>query len=126
MAARDASVHTVVDVPAMLGVLFDAMETETSLQVEAGDMRRSRRLTESYEHLTVPQVLMPPTTASLAPLARVHSPLWRIRDCETYGQVHYKQGNWSRGPEAGRRPGSPARATVLSAAMTMALRWRAT
>ncbi|KAB7831350.1 ABC1 kinase family protein, partial [Streptomyces mobaraensis] len=61
----------VVDVPAMLEVLFDAMEAETDFRVEAANMRRARQLTEAYEHLTVPRVLMPPTrrvlVQSLAP-----------------------------------------------------------
>ncbi|MER5784293.1 AarF/UbiB family protein [Streptomyces mobaraensis] len=61
----------VVDVPAMLDVLFDAMETETDFRAEAANMRRARQLTEPYEHLTVPRVLMPPTrrvlVQSLAP-----------------------------------------------------------
>ncbi|MGI5335949.1 ABC1 kinase family protein [Streptomyces sp. CA-181903] len=61
----------VVDVPAMLDVLFDAMEAETDFRVEASNMRQARRLTEGYEHLTVPRVLMEPTrrvlVQSLAP-----------------------------------------------------------
>ncbi|EME97476.1 2-polyprenylphenol 6-hydroxylase [Streptomyces mobaraensis NBRC 13819 = DSM 40847] len=52
-------------------VLFDAMEAETDFRVEAANMRRARQLTQPYEHLTVPRVLMPPTrrvlVQSLAP-----------------------------------------------------------
>ncbi|MFJ2178982.1 ABC1 kinase family protein [Streptomyces sp. NPDC087851] len=62
---------TVIDVPAMLGVLFDAMEGESDFRKEAGNMRRAHRLTEGFKHLTVPQVLIAPTrrvlVQSLAP-----------------------------------------------------------
>ncbi len=62
---------TVVDVPAMLGVLFDAMQDESDFRREAGNMRHGLRLTQEFEHLTVPRVLLSPTrrvlVQSLAP-----------------------------------------------------------
>ncbi|MEV6419916.1 AarF/UbiB family protein [Streptomyces sp. NPDC051662] len=62
---------TVIDLPAMLAVLFDAMEGETDFRKEAANMRRARRLTEDFTHLTVPRVLSEPTPRvliqSLAP-----------------------------------------------------------
>ena len=61
----------VVDLPAMLGVLFDAMEGESDFRREAAHMRTARRLTEGFKHLTVPLVLADPTrrvlVQSLAP-----------------------------------------------------------
>lgn len=62
---------TVIDVPAMLAVLFDAMEGESDFRKEAAHMRTARRLTEDFKHLTVPDVLLEPTrrvlVQSLAP-----------------------------------------------------------
>ncbi|MFG2227640.1 ABC1 kinase family protein [Streptomyces sp. NPDC048644] len=62
---------TVIDLPAMLGVLFDAMEGESDFRKEAAHMRIALRLTEDVKHLTVPLVLLDPTrrvlVQSLAP-----------------------------------------------------------
>ncbi|MFD5918773.1 ABC1 kinase family protein [Kitasatospora sp. NPDC058201] len=62
---------TVIDLPAMLGVLFDAMAGESDFRKEAANMRIALRLTEDIEHLTVPLVLLDPTrrvlVQSLAP-----------------------------------------------------------
>ncbi|MGW6239439.1 ABC1 kinase family protein [Streptomyces sp. NPDC055094] len=62
---------TVIDLPAMLGVLFDAMEGESDFRKEAANMRMARRLTAEHKHLTVPLVLLEPTrrvlVQSLAP-----------------------------------------------------------
>ncbi|MFE4366665.1 ABC1 kinase family protein [Streptomyces sp. NPDC056835] len=62
---------TVIDLPAMLGVLFDAMEGESDFRKEAANMRTARRLTEDFKHLTVPEILLDPTrrvlVQSLAP-----------------------------------------------------------
>ncbi|MFJ3216662.1 AarF/UbiB family protein [Kitasatospora sp. NPDC086801] len=52
---------TVIDVPAMLGVLFDAMQDESDFRREAANMRHGLRLTADFEHLTVPRVLLTPT-----------------------------------------------------------------
>ncbi|MFE3068690.1 ABC1 kinase family protein [Streptomyces sp. NPDC059247] len=60
-----------IDLHAMLGVLFDAMAGETDFRKEAGHMRNAQRLTERFAHLTVPRVLYDPTprvlVQSLAP-----------------------------------------------------------
>ncbi|WP_411119875.1 ABC1 kinase family protein [Streptomyces sp. 058-1L] len=68
---------TVVDLPAMLGVLFDAMEGESDFRKEAAHMRTARRLTKDLQHLTVPLVLLDPTrrvlVQSLAPGTSVHT-----------------------------------------------------
>ncbi|MFE2728343.1 ABC1 kinase family protein [Kitasatospora sp. NPDC059327] len=62
---------TVIDLPAMLGVLFDAMEGESDFRKEAAHMRHARRLTREFEHLTVSRVVLAPTrrvlVQSLAP-----------------------------------------------------------
>lgn len=61
----------VIDLPAMLGVIFDAMAGESDFRREAGAMRAGRRLTQDFKHLTVPRVLLTPTprvlVQSLAP-----------------------------------------------------------
>ncbi|MEV7930854.1 AarF/UbiB family protein [Kitasatospora sp. NPDC088779] len=61
----------VVDVPAMLGVLFDAMRDESDFRREAANMRHALGLTAEFKHLTVPRVLLTPTrrvlVQSLAP-----------------------------------------------------------
>ncbi|MFD4828456.1 ABC1 kinase family protein [Streptomyces uncialis] len=67
----------VIDLPAMLGVLFDAMEGESDFRKEAAHMRTARGLTEDLKYLTVPHVLMEPTrrvlVQSLAPGTPVHA-----------------------------------------------------
>ncbi|WP_227024972.1 ABC1 kinase family protein [Streptomyces tsukubensis] len=67
----------VIDLPAMLGVLFDAMEGESDFRKEAAHMRTARGLTEEFTYLTVPHVLLDPTrrvlVQSLAPGTSVHT-----------------------------------------------------
>ncbi|MBT2400376.1 AarF/ABC1/UbiB kinase family protein [Streptomyces sp. ISL-100] len=46
----------VIDVEAMLDVLFDAMRPELDFVTEARNMRRAAQLTSSFKHLTVPEV----------------------------------------------------------------------
>ncbi|MEU7107611.1 AarF/UbiB family protein [Streptomyces sp. NPDC046215] len=69
----------VVDVPAMLSVLFEAMAAEADFRVEAGNMRRGRRLALEFEHLSVPRVLMPPTRRVLV---QALAPGVSIRDAD--------------------------------------------
>ncbi|MFJ6123574.1 ABC1 kinase family protein [Streptomyces griseoviridis] len=67
----------VIDLPAMLGVLFDAMEGESDFRKEAAHMRTAIALTEDFKHLTVPLVLLDPTrrvlVQSLAPGTSIHT-----------------------------------------------------
>lgn len=67
----------VIDLPAMLGVLFDAMEGESDFRKEAAHMRTAIALTEDFKHLTVPLVLLHPTrrvlVQSLAPGTSIHT-----------------------------------------------------
>ncbi|MFF7730929.1 ABC1 kinase family protein [Streptomyces sp. NPDC008001] len=70
---------TVVDVPAMLGVLFEAMEAETDFRVEAGHMHRARELCEEFTYLSVPEVLLPPTRRVLV---QALAPGVSIRDAD--------------------------------------------
>ncbi|MFC7344221.1 ABC1 kinase family protein [Saccharopolyspora griseoalba] len=49
--------HSVVDVEAMLGVLFDAMRPELDFNVEAAHMEEARRAVREFEHLSVPEVV---------------------------------------------------------------------
>ncbi|MEV2253487.1 AarF/UbiB family protein [Streptomyces sp. NPDC050147] len=48
----------VVDVEAMLEVLFEAMRPELDFTTEARNMRRAAELTASFKHLAVPEVLL--------------------------------------------------------------------
>ncbi|MEE1792288.1 AarF/UbiB family protein [Streptomyces sp. BE308] len=78
LIARAAPRFTaVIDLPAMLGVLFDAMEGECDFRKEAAHMRTAGRLTEDFKHVTVPLVLLDPTrrvlVQSLAPGTSVHA-----------------------------------------------------
>ncbi|MEU8699013.1 AarF/UbiB family protein [Streptomyces sp. NPDC048680] len=67
----------VIDLPAMLEVLFDAMEGESDFRKEAVHMRTAIGLTEEFKHLTVPLVLLDPTrrvlVQSLAPGTSIHT-----------------------------------------------------
>ncbi|MER6190123.1 ABC1 kinase family protein [Streptomyces cyaneofuscatus] len=67
----------VIDLPAMLEVLFDAMKGESDFRKEAAHMRTALGLTEGFKHLTVPLVLLDPTrrvlVQSLAPGTSVHT-----------------------------------------------------
>ncbi|WP_344129199.1 ABC1 kinase family protein [Saccharopolyspora halophila] len=49
--------HSVVDVEAMLGVLFDAMRPELDFNVEASHMEEARRAVRDFQHLSVPEVV---------------------------------------------------------------------
>ncbi|MEU6157722.1 AarF/UbiB family protein [Streptomyces sp. NPDC047130] len=49
---------SVVDVGAMLDVLFDAMRPELDFTVEARNMRRAAELVTSFKHLAVPEVVL--------------------------------------------------------------------
>ncbi|WP_255306558.1 AarF/ABC1/UbiB kinase family protein [Streptomyces sp. Wb2n-11] len=48
----------VIDVEAMLDVLFDAMRPELDFTAEARNMRRAAQLTSSFKHLAVPEVFL--------------------------------------------------------------------
>lgn len=48
----------VIDVEAMLDVLFEAMRPELDFTTEARNMRRAAELTASFKHLAVPEVLL--------------------------------------------------------------------
>ncbi|GAB2737058.1 AarF/UbiB family protein [Salinifilum aidingensis] len=49
--------HSVVDIEAMLEVLFDAMRPELDFTVEAGHMDEARRAVRDFRHLSVPEVV---------------------------------------------------------------------
>lgn len=48
----------VIDIEAMLAVLFDAMRPELDFTAEARNMRRAAQLTSSFKYLAVPEVLL--------------------------------------------------------------------
>lgn len=48
----------VIDVEAMLGIVFDAMEPEYDFIAEARNMERGRATVERFKHLSVPEVLL--------------------------------------------------------------------
>jgi len=49
--------NAVVDVPAMMGVVFDVMRAELDLTVEAQNMEKARRAIGSFKYLNIPDVL---------------------------------------------------------------------
>ncbi len=49
--------HSVVDIEAILGVLFDAMRPELDFTVEAGHMDEARRAVRDFRSLSVPEVV---------------------------------------------------------------------
>ncbi|MEU4205317.1 AarF/UbiB family protein [Streptomyces sp. NPDC026294] len=68
----------VIDLPAMLGVLFEAMSAETDFRLEAQHMHQARRQCEDYKHLAVPDVLF----ATEHVLAQSLAPGTSIRDAD--------------------------------------------
>ncbi|PJN32302.1 ATP/GTP-binding protein [Streptomyces sp. CB02959] len=48
----------VVDIEAMLGVIFDAMEPELDFTLEAANMERARTCAAEFEHLSIPDVIL--------------------------------------------------------------------
>ncbi|AXK37855.1 AarF/ABC1/UbiB kinase family protein [Streptomyces armeniacus] len=57
-ARRAPRFNQVVDVEAMLGVIFDAMRPELDFVLEARNMRQARKAAREFEHLTVPRVIL--------------------------------------------------------------------
>lgn len=59
LVARSAPrFNAVIDVEAMLGVVFDAMEPEYDFTAEARNMDQGRAAVQRFKHLSVPQVLL--------------------------------------------------------------------
>ncbi len=57
LAKRAPDFNAVIDVEAMLGNIFDAMEPELDFTLEAANMRRALEQSLSHEHITVPEVI---------------------------------------------------------------------
>ncbi|MGA5135326.1 ABC1 kinase family protein [Streptomyces olivoreticuli] len=71
--------NAVVDVDAMLGVIFDAMLPELDFTVEARNMRQGRALCSGFKYVTVPEVLL----ATPRVLVQSLAPGCSIRDADT-------------------------------------------
>jgi ubiquinone biosynthesis protein len=70
--------NAVIDVEAMLRVLFDAMESEYDFTVEAKNMERGRATVKRYRYLSVPEVLL----ATKRVLVMTRAPGVSIRDVD--------------------------------------------
>jgi ubiquinone biosynthesis protein len=57
LAKRAPDFNAVIDVEAMLSVIFDAMEPELDFTLEAANMRNALEQAEEHEHITVPEVI---------------------------------------------------------------------
>lgn len=57
LAKRAPDFNAVIDVEAMLGTIFDAMEPELNFTLEAKNMRDALEQSESHEYITVPEVI---------------------------------------------------------------------
>jgi ubiquinone biosynthesis protein len=55
-AKRAPRFNEVIDIEAMLGVVFDAMRPELDFVLEARNMERARESAEDFQHITVPRV----------------------------------------------------------------------
>ncbi|MDQ4144883.1 MAG: AarF/ABC1/UbiB kinase family protein [Actinomycetota bacterium] len=78
MARGAPRFNAVIDVEAMLEVVFDAMEPEYDFTAEARNMDQGRRSVERYKHLSVPKVLLATERVLIQSLAAGAS----IRDVE--------------------------------------------
>jgi ubiquinone biosynthesis protein len=58
MAKAAPRFNAVIDVDAMLGVVFDAMEPELDFVAEARNMEQGRSSVQRFKHLSVPDVLL--------------------------------------------------------------------
>ncbi|MET9295918.1 AarF/UbiB family protein [Streptomyces sp. NPDC003077] len=56
-ARRAPRFNEVVDIEAMLGVVFDAMLPELDFVLEARNMERARKVADGFKHIAVPEVL---------------------------------------------------------------------
>ncbi|MFD1832277.1 ABC1 kinase family protein [Streptomyces desertarenae] len=77
-ARRAPRFNEVVDVEAMLGVVFDAMRPELDFVLEARNMERAREITEEFKHVTVPEVV----TATPRVLVQSLAPGCSIREAD--------------------------------------------
>lgn len=77
-ARRAPRFREVVDVEAMLGVVFDAMRPELDFVLEARNMRQARKAVSDFEHLTVPRVV----TATPRVLVQSLAPGCSIREAD--------------------------------------------
>ncbi|WP_117208571.1 ABC1 kinase family protein [Allorhizocola rhizosphaerae] len=68
--------NAVIDIEAMLNVVFEAMEAELDFTVEAANMEQGRRLAERFESISVPQVYL----ATPKVLVQSQAPGCSIRD----------------------------------------------
>ncbi|MEU1824072.1 AarF/UbiB family protein [Streptomyces abikoensis] len=58
ISKRAPKFSALVDVEAMLNVIFDAMEPELDFTLEAKNMERARACAEEFEHLSIPEVIL--------------------------------------------------------------------
>ncbi|MFV2173013.1 ABC1 kinase family protein [Actinomadura sp. LOL_016] len=79
VARMSPDFNAVIDVESSLNVVFEAMEAELDLTVEAANMDRARGLVERFEYLDVPEVIW----AAPQVIVQTVAPGKSIRDVDT-------------------------------------------